>query len=285
GPNGVAGKWTDAATGEHGDLLDIIRIRMGDVPFREVLAETRRFLALPPVVPIPAPRVAKPKAPSGSVEAAQRLFAVALPIVGTLAETYLRSRVITRIAGLDALRFHPRCYYRTGGATETRPAMIAAVTDNDGQITGVQRTWLARDSSAKAPLETPRRAMGRLLGGGVCFGVAGEVLAVGEGIETVLSVREAVPDLPVVAALSANHLAAFVWPQGLRRLYVLCDRDEAGERAGAVLARRAEAAEVEVVALSPRLRDFNEDLQADGGKRFASAFQSIIDEPVNDEVG
>jgi hypothetical protein len=24
-PKGLAGKWTDAATGEHGDLLDVIR--------------------------------------------------------------------------------------------------------------------------------------------------------------------------------------------------------------------------------------------------------------------
>lgn len=261
GPGAAAGKWTDMATGEHGDLLDIIRIRMGDVPFPAALAEARRFLALPPPEPLPAPHIAKPRAPSGSTEAARRLSAASRPIAGTLAETWLRHRGITRIAGLAALRFHPRCYYRKGGATETWPAMIAAVTDNEGKITGVHRTWLARDGSTKAPLDTPRRAMGRLLGSAVRFGPIGEVLAVGEGIETVLSVREALPDLPVAAALSANHLAAFVWPLGLRRLYVLRDRDDAGERAGAALSRRAEEAGVEVVALSPRRGDFNEDLQ------------------------
>lgn len=174
-PNAAAGKWTDAASGEHGDLLDIIRIRMGDVPFRAALAEARRFLALPPE-PMSAPHVVRIRAPSGSTKAAKRLLAAAQPIVGTLAEAYLRSRGITRVAGLNVLRFHPRCYYRTGGATETWPAMIAAVTDNDGRITGIQRTWLARDGSGKAPLETPRRAMGR-------FGVAGEVLAVGRGLK------------------------------------------------------------------------------------------------------
>jgi hypothetical protein len=52
--------------------------------------------------------------------------------------------------------------------------MIAAVTDLDGTITGAHRTWLAPDGSDKAPIDTPRRAMGDLLGHAVRFGVAGE---------------------------------------------------------------------------------------------------------------
>ena len=43
--NGAAGKWTDAATGEHGDLLDVIRESCGFVDFRDVADEARRFLA------------------------------------------------------------------------------------------------------------------------------------------------------------------------------------------------------------------------------------------------
>src|SRR5881392_1859976 len=42
-----AGKWTDAATGEHGDLLDVIRESCGLVDFRDVTDEARRFLSLP----------------------------------------------------------------------------------------------------------------------------------------------------------------------------------------------------------------------------------------------
>src|SRR5579863_520098 len=44
---GAAGKWTDAATGEHGDLLDVIRESCGFVDFRDVADEARRFLSLP----------------------------------------------------------------------------------------------------------------------------------------------------------------------------------------------------------------------------------------------
>jgi hypothetical protein len=53
-----------------------------------------------------------PPAPSGSPEAARRLFASAGPVVGTIAQTYLRSRRIAGIGDIDCLRFHPRCYYR-----------------------------------------------------------------------------------------------------------------------------------------------------------------------------
>jgi hypothetical protein len=42
-----AGKWTDAATGEHGDLLDVIRESCGLADFHDVTEEARRFLSLP----------------------------------------------------------------------------------------------------------------------------------------------------------------------------------------------------------------------------------------------
>jgi len=50
----------------------------------------------------------------------------------------------------------------------------------------------------------------------------------------------------------------------LRRLYVACDADAAGDMAFAALAERAEAAGIEAIAFSPRMGDFNEDLQAFG---------------------
>ena len=74
------------------------------------------------------------------------------------------------------VRFHPRCYYRRDDSspTETRPAMIAVVTSLSGAITGTHRTWLAPDGLGKAPVDTPRRAMGNLLGHAVRFGATGD---------------------------------------------------------------------------------------------------------------
>ena len=84
---GAAGKWTDAATGEHGDLLDLIALNRG-LDLRDALDEARAFLRLPRPAPPPDRPAAQRRA--GSPEAARRLFAMSQPIAGTLAEAYLR---------------------------------------------------------------------------------------------------------------------------------------------------------------------------------------------------
>ena len=186
---------------------------------------------------------------------------MAQPLPGTIAEAYLRRRGITALHGAGALRFHPRCYCRADAAapTETWPALIAAVTNLSGQVTGTHRTWLDTSGDDKAPIDTPRRAMGHLLGNGVRFGVAADVMAAGEGIETMLSLRSAKPTLPMVAGLSANHLAALLFPSTLRRLYVANDDDPAGDAAWRPDRTSADG-RIEALRLSPRLGDFNEDL-------------------------
>jgi hypothetical protein len=259
---GRPGKWTDAATGEHGDLLDVIRESCGLVEFHDVLAEARRFLNLSEATVVTAAKKVTPTASLGSPESARRLFAMSTPIQGTIAETYLRKRGITALHDTGALRFHPHCYYRrdTDTTTEVWPALIAAVTDLAGTLAGAHRTWL-HPSGDKAPVDTPRRAMGHLAGHGVRFGVTTDVLAAGEGIETVLSLRGAVPHLPMLAALSAYHLTAVLFPATLRRLYVARDRDTAGDLAVRILTERAQSTGIEALTLSPTLGDFNEDLQ------------------------
>jgi hypothetical protein len=263
---GAAGKWTDGATADHGDLLDVIRGSCGLVDFHDVMDEARRFLSLPRPEPEPEWRRQHARAPIGSPESARRLFAMSRSIAGTVVETYLRNRGIAALHGTANLRFHPRCYYRPDddAPTQTWPAMIAAVTDFGGKITGVHRTWLDPSGRDKAPIDTPRRAMGHLLGNAVRFDVAQEVMAAGEGIETVLSLRCVMPDMPMVAALSAAHLAAILFPVTLRRLYVVRDNDAAGVGAAARLIDRAEGAGIEAITLSPTLEDFNEDLRGLG---------------------
>ncbi|HTO65138.1 MAG TPA: toprim domain-containing protein [Bradyrhizobium sp.] len=269
---GAAGRWTDSASTEYGDLLDVIRECCGLVDFRDVADEARRFLSLPRAEPRGrSPRPVRTPIPAGSREAARRLFAISQPIRRTVVDIYLGNRGIEAVHDAGALRFHPRCYYRPDDnlPTETWPAMIAAVTDLEDRLTGAHRTWLDPDGFSeatlgKAPIDTPRRAMGSLLGHAVRFGAADEVLVVGEGIETMLSLRCALPAMPMAAALSANHLAALLLPSTLRRLYIARDADASGDMALVALTERAEAAGIEALALSPRMGDFNEDLRAFG---------------------
>ena len=70
-------------------------------------------------------------------------------------------------------------------------------------------------------------------------------------------------ELLVVIAIIAI-LAAILFPDTLRRLYILRDDDPAGDGARDSLVERANAAGIEAVVVSPALGDFNEDLRLAG---------------------
>ncbi len=270
---GAAGKWTDAATGEHGDLLDLIAANQGLDSLAAALDEARRFLGLPHPEP---PRCPLATVPQGPIEAARRLWAMSRPLAGTLAETYLRHRGITDLRDCDSLRFHPRCWYRSEAEPARRvtwPALIAAVRDAGGRLTGVHRTWLDPSSAGKAPVSTPRRALGHLLGHGVRFGRPDDIMAAGEGIETMLSLRQVMPAMPMIAALSANHLPALMLPATLRRLYLARDNDPAGRAAVQALTARARQSGIEALTLGAGLGDLNDDLRHLGRDALAAAIR------------
>ena len=84
----------------------------------------------------------------------------------------------------------------------------------------------------------------------------------------------------MIAALSAAHLAALNPPPQLRRLYIALDRDAAGANAAARLAERLGALSVETVQLTPRRKDFNDDLINDGAVTLA---RQIADQLIADD--
>lgn len=257
---GRAGKWTDSATGEHGDLLDIIAHAGRHSSFSDTLSEAERFLSLPPsLITEPVFTLRQPD----RQDAARRLFGASQPLPGTAAEHYLRARGLTGLSQYDALRFHPKCYGQSGSSRRfVYPALLAAITNLRGDITGVHRTWLALDEPAKAPISEPKRSLGRMMGHGVRFGLANDVLLAGEGLETVLSLHSLLPWIPAVAALSATHLAGLELPSTLARLYIARDNDKAGLTAWNTLSSRAMTLGVQPLPLIPRLKDWNDDLRS-----------------------
>lgn len=324
GARGPAGKWTDAATGQHGDLLDIIRASCALRSFSETLAEACAFLGLPiasrnaTAAPAGRRQSGAPSSSSSSgaafshvpsdivstladsINVARRLVMASTPIDGTLAESYLRRRGLMALDGLTALRFHPAGLYRDEadqasgaaadlspmeeGSSQVRsarrgPALIVSITDAAGWVTGIQRTWLDREALmsgaplnarlGKADLPDPRRSLGLIAGGAARFAALRardglEALLLGEGIETVLSLRAVLPTVPLAATLSAAQLAGFECPAGLRHLLIAQDNDPAGRAAAAALSARATQAGLMAVVLVPRRSDFNDDLRGDG---------------------
>ena len=299
-PPGTPGKFVDTATGEHGDLLDLVRIASGAGSLRAALAEAHAFLASPPPPSSPIPE------DYDRTEAARRLWQRCRAIDGTHAEAYLEARGIERCrlhaSVFAALRFHPALIHRDdGGGVRRLPALVAAVTADEkdrfgpvehpgpaersgqeerlrhGAVCGVLRTWLHPTRPAKANLSRPRKALGGVHGRAVRFGdPAAGTLLVGEGIETVLSIVTAIPGTVAAAALSAGSLASFPPPAGVTRLVIARDNDPEGERAAERLARRCARAGVDALVVVPQGDDFNTELVAFGAPALRARLAPIF---------
>lgn len=150
------------------------------------------------------------------------------------------------------------------------PALIAAVTDSSGGIVAVQLTAFDPFSGAKAPIDPPRRTIGRLGGGAVrLFDTVGPgALLLAEGVETAVSAgllraRSGEPLGQLWACLGSAGLAAAELPPAPGELVVAADRDAAGLRAARRLRDRAMAAgwTVRLWTPSPPHHDFNDLLR------------------------
>jgi hypothetical protein len=266
-----AGSWTDYATGQYGDLIDLLHERLGSVTLKETLREVRSFLG---EAPCPATLHATrnpepPNAASGKrIARARRLFAAGKPVLGTLAATYLQRRGITRLG--PALRYHPRVFLRhstdDADPPQRAPALLAKITDNRGQISGCARVYLDPSTGGLAAIESPKRILGQLHGHAIRFwsGSPRSDLIVGEGLENTLSVGTALPEFDFASCLTATHLGLFIPPSGIKRSWIARDNDEAGRNASTRLRNKLESQGIACGDLVPKLGDFNDDLRAFG---------------------
>ena len=158
-----------------------------------------------------------PKAPAKChdakrTEVALAIWAATTPANGTLVETYFASRGL-HLPPSPTLRFHAGLKHPSGGIW---PAMVALVTRGvDDVPLAIHRTFLARDGSGKAPVDPQKMMLGPCRGGAVRLAPAGNVLMVGEGIET-CSRRHA------VARPSGVGCALYLRPARSRSAATMC---------------------------------------------------------------
>ena len=169
------------------------------------------------------------------------------PVSIEMPERALRSQPNHRILMME--ESHLELPIDTCSSPRRLPALVAGITDNSGKIMGIHRTFLDPKRNAKASVTSPRRSLGAILGNGVRFGVIDDFAIIGEGTETVLSLKSALPHLSMVAALSAAHLAAWRPPSNLRRLVIAADNDPPGKRAATKLGERARANGIEATTI------------------------------------
>jgi hypothetical protein len=209
----------------------------------------------------PAPPLAANNRPDRDdakrTEAALSIWQSAAPADGTLVETYLRSRGI--VMPIPAtLRFRAGLKHPCGGIW---PAMVALVTrGEDDTPLAIHRTFLAHDGAGKAPVDPQKMMLGPCRGGAVRLASPGDVLMVGEGIESCLAAVLATGN-PAWAALSTSGLRALDLPDTARDAIVLADGDDPGEAAARDCAWRWKRESRRVrIARPPQEMDFNDFL-------------------------
>jgi hypothetical protein len=188
-----------------------------------------------------------------------------MPPAGTLVEAYLASRGL-HLPPLPMLRFHAGLKHPSGG---NWPAMIALVTrGSDDTPLAIHRTFLSSDGGGKAPVDPQKMMLGPCRGGAVQLGLPGDVLMVGEGLESCLAAMQATGN-PSWAAMSTSGLRALDLPAHARDVIVLADGDDPGEAAARVCAWRWKREGRRVrIARPPQGLDFN-DMLVDRASRIA----------------
>lgn len=192
---------------------------------------------------------------------ARAMWGRGVPIAGTVAEAYLRSRGLGMVAS-DALRVLPAERHRESG--RILPALVAAVVDTAGTLRGVHRTWLRADGGGKADVDPPRKTLGNPTGCAVRLMAAADAVALAEGIETALSAARLF-SLPAWGCLSAGGLEAVRLPDVIRSVLIAADNDRngSGQRAADALAQRllAEGRAVRIALPDTPGMDFNDLLR------------------------
>lgn len=190
-------------------------------------------------------------------EVALSIWKASRPTEGTPVETYLTARGLHLLLP-QTIRFHAGLRHPSGGIW---PTMLALITHGfDDAPLAIHRTFLARDGSGKAPVDPQKMMLGPCRGGAVRLAPAGEVLMLGEGVETCLAAMQATGH-PAWAALSTSGLRTLDLPKDVRDVIVLADGDDAGEGAArdAALRWKREGRRVRI-AHPPQGTDFNDML-------------------------
>ncbi|AQT47978.1 DUF7146 domain-containing protein [Bartonella choladocola] len=269
------GRWVDFATGEYGDVIDLIAKSTGTTSFMDTLDRIESFLTTTRYAEISIASTNN-RRNLNKTDTAKRLYAATTSIRGSIAEKYLSNRKIKKLYDGQPLRFMSNCFYRTEtGEQISMPALVAGITDLTGMITGIQRTYLTPDGHKDQTLSSNVKSLGRISGQAVRFGRAKNILLVGEGIETVLSLKQVMHQLPMAACLSANHLSLFRIPRLVKHLIIAQDNDEAGFKAAKKLQAKAESFGISVTIITPQNDDFNTDLMTMGERSLRSSLAEV----------
>jgi hypothetical protein len=209
-----------------------------------------------------SPHLAAARPPRATSDDADRI-AGALQIWGaaqhprrTPAEAYLlrRGLKLPEEAAGSALRWHPDCPF----GKERVGCMVALVRDiRTNEPKAIHRTAIDRQGNKLSHLgSNGRLTLGPIGGGAIKLTPDENVtlsLAVGEGVESTLSIREidGLANLAAWSLIAANQVEQFPVLAGIETLWIAVDNDPTGRRSADVLACRWNDAGPEVMRVRP----------------------------------
>ena len=231
-----AGRWFDHELSVGGDLIDLIQ-HMRRCDFLAALRYAESFIgSMPPVRTVPAPsaRATATDNSKQNQERAMRIWREAQPIACTPAAAYLARRKVLDIArtiDCEVLRFHPCCPF---GQNMRYPCMVSLLRDiHTHEPRAVHRTAITNYGE-----KVGRMTLGPKTGAAIMFAPANGTLAVGEGLETMLSAMMR-GYAPAWALGDAGGVAAFPVLAGIKHpLTIIVDNDEAGHAAALNCSKR-----------------------------------------------
>lgn len=284
------GVWQDFAAGEGGDALQLVAAVLFGGDLRRAAAWSRSWLGLDTLPPDRLQqarrdvqeRAAQTAGQAEEQEERRRRAARAIwfnasgNVLGTPVYEYLRCRGIDlrRMPRLPrAIRYASACRY---DAARSFPAMVTAVTDAQGEMIAVHRTYLERAKPfrwGKAGVRDPKRVLGGFRGGFVRLarGKSGRPLkdappddeiVITEGIEDGLTIALARPASRVLCAVSLGNIQNVRLPAQCRDVVLAADNDAPGSAAAGALRRAVDVLtgqgrSVRIVH-SPKGKDFND---------------------------
>jgi DNA primase len=142
------------------------------------------------------------------------------------------------------------------------PCLVAAVRNEFGALSGIQRIYLRNDGFGKAPVSKPKLSLGKVAGGAIRLGEldGSGCLTVCEGPEDGLSLLAGGRG-PVWVAAGASMLPAMRFPPELHTITIAADNDAAGKAAATKAATNFEERGllVQIIRPSAAFKDFNDE--------------------------
>ncbi len=254
--------------GAQGDVIDFV-MRAYNVRIREAIGMLDGG-ALRELEQQRAP--AKAKADMRPI--AQRIVNESVPIEGTPAAIYLRSRGITmnlphtlRFARLAPPKIQGNGLLAANGPG-LLPTLVAIVTDAAGKLVGLQRTYLTEDGrkAHTKPTDTDRKpkvkySLGNVVGGSIQIGPPAASILVTEGLEDGLTLAQALGRSVWVAAGTAM-MPQMTFSAVTRAVVIGADGDAAGDVAAmkAAEAFAKSGLATRIMRPTPPFKDFNAEL-------------------------